>query len=143
MLWLVLAVIVAGLGVWLGRRLPAAPPAADPPLGDLDADPDVLHRDDTTVDFEATLDLHGVPGREITAWVTGFLAEALARGRTPIVIVHGKGIGVQRARVRALLARHPGVLHFGEPSDAARRRGATVVDLDPRRFGVAPPGSTP
>jgi len=136
MLWLLLAAIVVGLGVWLGRRLPGAPPPPDSP-----SDPDLEPRDDKILDrFDATLDLHGVPGREVAAWVTAYLDEALALGRTPIVIVHGKGIGVQRARVRALLARHPGVLHFGEPADAARRGGATVVDLDPRSFGVAPSG---
>ena len=134
MLWLVLGVVLVALGVWFGRRLPAAPPPADPPLGapsEADAG-GLLAADDTT------LDLHGVPDREVDDLVIAFLDDACAHARTPVVIVHGKGIGVRRTRVRALLSAHPGVLRFGEPADRGRHRGATAVDLDPRAFGVAP-----
>lgn len=134
MLWLLLALAVVLLGVWLGRRLPAAAPPPDPPL----ASPSDLDTGAIASGWDATLDLHGVPDRDVDALVLAFLDDACARGRTPVVIVHGKGIGVRRTRVRALLSAHPGVLRFGEAADRSRHRGATAIDLDPGAFGVAP-----
>jgi dsDNA-specific endonuclease/ATPase MutS2 len=129
--WLIAAVLLALVAIALGRRLPARAPGADPPL---EPPPDV------PVEFEDdTLDLHGIPPRELEALVSAFLDDACARRRSPVVIVHGRGIGVQRARVHALLAAHPKVLAFGPPADRGRHLGATAVDLDLRAFEVAPP----
>jgi dsDNA-specific endonuclease/ATPase MutS2 len=117
--------LVVGL-VWLGRRLlperVAAPPGrratSPPPPG-----------------FEAAsaigdeLDLHGVDPREVAELVDAFVDEGLRRRLRSLRIVHGKGIGVLRRRVRARLARHPGVRAYRDAPPPSGW-GATLVELD-------------
>ncbi|UCE04181.1 MAG: Smr/MutS family protein [Candidatus Latescibacterota bacterium] len=76
------------------------------------------------------LDLHGVPPREVTELVAAFIDEALLQGRPRVRIVHGKGTGVLRARIRAILAAHPGVRAFADAPPPSHW-GATVVELQP------------
>jgi DNA-nicking Smr family endonuclease len=44
-------------------------------------------------------------------------------------VIHGRGIGVQRETVRALLERHPDVLEFGDADPGRGGWGATLVKL--------------
>ena len=46
-----------------------------------------------------------------------------------LLIIHGKGIGVQREAVRKLLARDPRVTSYGDAPAEHGGRGATVVTL--------------
>jgi dsDNA-specific endonuclease/ATPase MutS2 len=46
-------------------------------------------------------------------------------------IIHGRGIGVQREMVRAILARTPFVTDYRDAPMEAGGRGATVVTLKP------------
>jgi dsDNA-specific endonuclease/ATPase MutS2 len=82
--------------------------------------------------FEApvsdTLDLHTFQPRDARSVVLEFLDEAARAGLAQVRIIHGKGIGVQRAMVREVLKRHPAVLSFGDAVDSAGW-GATVVRL--------------
>ena len=69
--------------------------------------------------------------RDIDAAVSEYLWEAARAGMREVRIIHGKGIGVQRQRVAALLTRHPAVESFG-PAPAERGHwGATLVRLRP------------
>ncbi|HEU5320482.1 MAG TPA: Smr/MutS family protein, partial [Methylomirabilota bacterium] len=52
--------------------------------------------------------------------VEEYLDAARARGFTEVRLIHGRGIGVQRAIVHSLLARHPHVAAF---ADAPPERG--------------------
>jgi DNA-nicking Smr family endonuclease len=74
-------------------------------------------------------DLHTVPPRDVKPIVEAYLEEAHARGLKALRIVHGRGVGVQREIVRALLARSPLVLAFGDAPLEAGGWGATVVTL--------------
>jgi DNA-nicking Smr family endonuclease len=77
------------------------------------------------VPIEDWIDLHTFSPREVSDVVTEYLYQAVQR-RFPLVrIIHGRGIGVQREIVRALLRKHPDVLGFEDAPD----RGATVVSL--------------
>jgi dsDNA-specific endonuclease/ATPase MutS2 len=75
-----------------------------------------------------TIDLHHVAPRDIQAVVTSYLVEARAHGLLRLRVIHGKGIGVQRANVRRLLAETVFVREFFDAPDASGW-GATIVLL--------------
>lgn len=75
------------------------------------------------------VDLHGFRPRDVPEVVRAALDEAEARGWRELRLIHGRGIGVQREVVRALLARDPRVLAFRDAPPEAGGRGATCVTL--------------
>jgi dsDNA-specific endonuclease/ATPase MutS2 len=74
-------------------------------------------------------DLHSVPPGEVAPVVEEYLAEAHRLGFRALRIIHGRGIGVQREIVRAILARTPFVKEFGDAPAEAGGWGATLVTL--------------
>ena len=74
-------------------------------------------------------DLHSVPPRDVAGVVEEYLLEAHAAGFRALRIVHGRGIGVQRETVRAVLRRTPFVADFGDAPAEAGGWGATLVTL--------------
>jgi hypothetical protein len=84
-----------------------------------------------------TLDLHTFSPREVAPLVGDFLDLCEQAGITQARIIHGKGTGVLRQRVRELLARHPRVLAYGDASADGGGWGATVVELRPQAKGDA------
>jgi dsDNA-specific endonuclease/ATPase MutS2 len=74
-------------------------------------------------------DLHTVPPRDVQGVVEGYLLEANRLGLKALRIIHGRGIGVQREIVRAVLARTPFVAAFRDAPAEAGGWGATVVTL--------------
>ena len=61
--------------------------------------------------------------------VEEYLEAAHARGFTEVRLIHGRGIGVQRASVQELVARHPLVAGFADAPPERGGRGATIVTL--------------
>lgn len=88
--------------------------------------PEIVHLPDAD-----TLDLHAFRPQDVSSVVAEFVDEAARRGVVQIRIIHGKGIGVQRAIVRGILEKHPAVASFGDAIDSSGW-GATVVRLRPR-----------
>ena len=74
-------------------------------------------------------DLHTVPARDIKEVVEAYLEEARNAGFKALRIIHGRGIGVQRETVRAVLARTPYVADFRDAPAEAGGWGATIVTL--------------
>ena len=74
-------------------------------------------------------DLHSVPPRDVEAIVVEYLNEAGKLGFKALRIIHGRGIGVQREMVRAVLGRTEFVVAFGDAPAEAGGWGATVVTL--------------
>ena len=74
-------------------------------------------------------DLHSIPPRDVKEVVREYLVEARRLGFTALRIVHGRGIGVQREMVRAVLAATPFVVSFRDAPPEAGGWGATVVTL--------------
>lgn len=74
-------------------------------------------------------DLHSFPARDVKSAVEAYLEEAHARGLKALRIIHGRGIGVQREAVRAILARSPLVAAFADAPAEAGGWGATVITL--------------
>ncbi len=75
-------------------------------------------------------DLHSVPPRDVRGVVEAYLEEARKSGFRAVRIIHGRGIGVQRETVRAVLARTAYVLSYGDAPPEAGGWGATVAALD-------------
>ena len=74
-------------------------------------------------------DLHSIPPRDVKEAVEEYLLEAHRLGYKALRIVHGRGIGVQREMVRAILARTGFVESFSDAPAEARGWGATVATL--------------
>ncbi len=74
-------------------------------------------------------DLHSVAPRDVKGVVEAYLEEAHRLGFRYVRIIHGRGIGVQREVVRAVLARTPFVESFGDAPAEAGGWGATVATL--------------
>jgi dsDNA-specific endonuclease/ATPase MutS2 len=74
-------------------------------------------------------DLHSVPPRDVKAVVEAYLEEAHNLGLKALRIIHGRGIGVQREIVRAVLTRTAFVAAFEDAPAEAGGWGATIVTL--------------
>ena len=75
------------------------------------------------------LDLHSVPAKDMQGVVEEYLIEAHRLGYKVLRIIHGRGIGVQREMVRAVLTRTSFVESFGDAPAEAGGWGATLVSL--------------
>lgn len=86
---------------------------------------------DDVYEMEITdvLDLHSFPPREVPDLVRDYLDAAWDKGLRELRIIHGKGVGVQRATVRALLERDPRVREVTDAPGDAGGWGATLVTL--------------
>jgi dsDNA-specific endonuclease/ATPase MutS2 len=81
----------------------------------------------TVVPIGPELDLHSFQPRDIPSVVDEYVREAAAAGIVRVRIVHGRGHGVQRGIVQAVLERHPQVASFWDDTDA--HLGATIAEL--------------
>jgi len=92
------------------------------PSVDSDSDP-------IRIPITDVFDLHSVPARDAKAVVEEYLVEAQRLGLKALRIIHGRGIGVQREMVRAVLSRTDFVLEFRDAPAEAGGWGATIVTL--------------
>jgi dsDNA-specific endonuclease/ATPase MutS2 len=74
-------------------------------------------------------DLHTIAPRDVKPVVEEYLIEARRLGFKALRIIHGRGIGVQREMVRAVLARTAFVADFQDAPAEAGGWGATIVTL--------------
>jgi dsDNA-specific endonuclease/ATPase MutS2 len=74
-----------------------------------------------------TLDLHPFRAAEVQDAAREYLIEAHARGFTQVRLIHGRGIGVQRERIRSLLRSLDFVVDFRDADPSGGGWGATVV----------------
>ena len=79
--------------------------------------------------IEDALDLHSFLPRDVPSVVEEYLRAARSRGFREVRLIHGRGIGVQRAIVRSLLRDHPLVAGFADAPEDRGGKGATVVRL--------------
>jgi dsDNA-specific endonuclease/ATPase MutS2 len=81
------------------------------------------------IPIEDALDLHPFAPAEIPAVVASYLEAAVDAGLREVRVIHGRGRGVQRRRVHAVLARSPWVEGFADATPDRGGFGATVVRL--------------
>lgn len=79
--------------------------------------------------IEDTLDLHPFQPREVNELLDDYLQAAHEKGFREVRIIHGKGHGVLRQRVHAILKKHPLVADLCQPDASGGGWGATVVVL--------------
>ena len=81
------------------------------------------------IPIEDALDLHTFSPRDVPAVVTAYLDAARGKGLSEVRLIHGKGAGVQRDRVRRLLAESSLVDDFFDAPPQRGSWGATIVRL--------------
>ena len=81
------------------------------------------------VEITDAIDLHHFHPSEILDVVDTYLEAALEAGLVEVRLIHGRGKGVQRARVRRLLSEDPRVDRFEEAPPGHGGWGATVAWL--------------
>jgi dsDNA-specific endonuclease/ATPase MutS2 len=81
--------------------------------------------------LDGRLDLHLFRPEDVPDVLDAYLGECRAAGVLEIEVVHGKGLGVQRRRVLALLQKRKDVAR-ARPADEGRGGwGVTLVTLRP------------
>jgi hypothetical protein len=94
-----------------------------------------------SVPIEDSLDLHTFRPAEVKDLLADYLDAAGSKGFREVRVIHGKGQGILRRRVHAILAAHPEVIGFKDAEPQWGGWGATVVQLadqdslDPPRSG--------
>jgi DNA-nicking Smr family endonuclease len=78
---------------------------------------------------EDSIDLHPFQPKDIPSVVEEYLEQCKQAGFHEVRLIHGKGRGVQRHVVQALLQRHPAVDSFHDAPLEAGSWGATIVIL--------------
>lgn len=81
------------------------------------------------VPIEPEIDLHAFAPRDVPDVVVAYLEAAHEAGLREVRLVHGRGIGVQRARVHQVLSAHQLVASFHD--DPRAHLGATIAVLVP------------
>ena len=84
---------------------------------------------DVEYPIDGTLDLHTFQPRDIKELVPEYIKVCRERDILQIRIIHGKGKGVQRRMVHAILEKHPGVIQYWHEGGSGGSWGATIVQL--------------
>lgn len=83
------------------------------------------------LEIEDFIDLHTFEPKDVPSVVESYIEAAADKGFTEVRVIHGRGKGVQRTRVRAVLAASPHVQAFGDAPAHRGGWGATLVWLKP------------
>ncbi len=110
-------------------------PSVPPPEPHAEPHDDALDEDSPFPDpvvlpLEDVLDLHPFAPKDIRSVVEEYLTQCHEAGFASVRLIHGKGRGVQRESIRALLTRLPFVATFADAPPEAGGWGATLVSLN-------------
>ena len=81
--------------------------------------------------IEDVLDLHTFRPGDVPDLLKDYFEECIAAGIFSVRIIHGKGKGIQKKRVRHILKTNPLVADFSDAPPEAGGWGATLVVLKP------------
>ena len=81
------------------------------------------------LEINGELDLHQFSPKDVKTLVPDYLLECLKKDIREVLIIHGKGKGILRRTVHALLDRLPYVAHYRLDDKQIGNWGATVVFL--------------
>ena len=80
--------------------------------------------------IEDVLDLHTFRPKDIPDLLNDYFTECIKAGIYSVRIIHGKGKGIQKRRVREILERSSMVTAFMDAPPEAGGWGATLVELN-------------
>ncbi len=83
------------------------------------------------IPIDGTLDLHTFAPRDVKELVDEYLRLCQEKGILQVRIIHGKGTGVLRLKVRSLLEKDPRVATFWTESEVDGGWGVTCLALHP------------
>jgi DNA-nicking Smr family endonuclease len=81
------------------------------------------------IPIEDVLDLHTFHPGDVPDLLEDYFCECIKAGIYSVRIIHGKGKGIQKKRVRKLFNDSPMVASFSDAPPEAGGWGATVVEL--------------
>ena len=96
-------------------------------------EPDSPFSEPIVLPIEDSIDLHAFHPKDIPSVVEEYLEQCGQAGLMEVLIIHGRGTGVQRNIVRSILQKQPRVLSFQDAPAEAGGWGATVVVLGEKR----------
>ncbi len=79
------------------------------------------------IPIDGVLDLHAFAPRDVKSVVEEYVHAAAEVGLTEVRLIHGRGIGVQRSVVHAVLREHPAVESYCDAPES--HLGTTVATL--------------
>jgi len=120
------------LAHWFRRKVEPQenPSSRDTETDDAHIDPYDPFSEPVTIPITDVIDLHTIAPRDVSRVVEEYLQQAHELGFRNVRIIHGKGIGVQRQIVRAILVRTPFVVEWKDAPPEAGGLGATIVKLE-------------
>jgi DNA-nicking Smr family endonuclease len=99
-------------------------------LDDESNEPNVFEpQDPVEIPINGVLDLHTFSPKDLPDLLDAYFEACLERDIYDLRIIHGKGKGILRDRVRAILRRHAQVQSFSEAPLEAGGWGSTLVRL--------------
>lgn len=81
------------------------------------------------IPIDGTLDLHLFRPQEVSDLIDDYFEECIRCGIFEVRVIHGKGTGSLKRRVRSHLANHRRVASFRDTPPEAGGWGATLVTL--------------
>ena len=90
---------------------------------------DEPYQDPVPIEINGTLDLHHFSPKDLRTLVPDYLFECAERNITEVKIIHGKGKGILRRTVHALLDKNPQVRSYRLAAEQSGSWGATIVQL--------------
>ena len=81
------------------------------------------------IPIEDELDLHTFNPKEVPDLLDDYFSECIKAGIFSVRVIHGKGTGALKKRVRGCLEKNPRVASFSDAPPGAGGWGATIVEL--------------
>jgi len=91
------------------------------------------------IPIDGVLDLHTFHPGDVKDLLPDYLHECRMKGILEVRIIHGKGTGMMRETVHAILKRMPEVISFRLADETAGSWGVTLLMLSRRSDGLSEP----
>ena len=84
------------------------------------------------IPIEDIIDLHTFRPKDVPDLLEDYFSACIDKGIFSVRVIHGKGKGILKKRVREILSKNPMVESFRDASPGAGGWGASIVELKKR-----------